>query len=82
MPILTMYVIGYSTCLRGAIQGQYGPFVYKNYMVALGVIATVYEKIQISCPYITKNNSNDFLSRTTGSIGLIFCVKHIGHLPI
>ena len=28
------------------------------------------------------NHSNDFFSRTTGPICLIFCMKHMGLLPI
>ena len=34
------------------------------------------------CPYKVKNHGNDFLSRTTGPVWLIFCLKHMGHLPI
>ena len=33
-------------------------------------------------PIYGKNHSNDFLSRTTGPIWLIFCMKHMGHFPI
>ena len=33
-------------------------------------------------PIYGKNHSKLFLSRTTGRIKLIFCMKHMGHLPI
>ena len=33
-------------------------------------------------PIYGKKRSNDFFSRTTVPIRLIFCMKHMGHLPI
>ena len=33
-------------------------------------------------PIYGKNHLNDFFSRTTGLIWLIFCLKHMEHLPV
>ena len=33
-------------------------------------------------PIYGKKRSNDFFSRTTVPIRLIFCMKHVGHLTI
>ena len=33
-------------------------------------------------PIYGKNHLNDFFSRTTVPIRLIFCMKHMGHLTI
>ena len=33
-------------------------------------------------PIYGENHSDNFFSRTTGLIWLIFCMKHMGHFPI
>ena len=34
------------------------------------------------CPYMVKKHLNNYFSRINGLIWLIFCKKHMGHLPM
>ena len=38
--------------------------------------------IMAAMPIYGKNHLDNFFSRTTGLIWLIFCMKHIEHFPI
>ena len=78
-----------STFLKDFSDENTRPISIKFHMQPLGKRG---KKIYIFCPgHITKmaalpiygkNHSNDFFSRTTRQIRLIFCRKHMGHLPI
>ena len=48
-------------------------FSQKNYLAKFKMAAM---------PIYGKKRSNDFFSRTTVPIRLIFCMKHMGHLTI
>ena len=78
-----------STFLKDFSSENTGPISIKFYMQPLGKGG---KKIYIFYPgHITKmatlliygkNHSKLFFSRTTEQIKLIFCMKHMGHLPI
>ena len=60
------------------------PFIFSIYMIIIQNLAKIYDlNYQMAAmPIYCKNNLNDFFFRSTGPIWLLFCMKHIGHLPI
>ena len=78
-----------STFLKDFSSKNIGPISIKFHMQPLGKGG---KKIYVFCPGpITKmailpidgkNHSKLFFSRITGRIKLIFCMKHMGHIPI
>ena len=60
-------------------------FIFSIYMLVVQNLAKKNYLLKFkmaAMPIYFKNRSNDFFSKTTVPIRLIFCMKHMGHLTI